>query len=431
MRKYRRYSESIKLEVVRTENPYRFPELEIPRTTALYWIKKSTDLEKHSGEMVESERVRKLHQEVERQRYLLELVSRVRSIFPYGFATDKTVSRPKRKQIVQAIQIAAEFNRIRDCLSLIGLSKKIYSQWLSEFFLCQSDDGHCDQRKPHQLTADEIKIMKRLVTSKKYSHISVHSLCLLAQREGFLYCSIDSWYKYIRIFGWIRPRQRPKENEYREGIRASRANEIWHIDVTEVKTTTGEIVYIQVVYDNFSRFVIAWKVTSEISALSTVGLLESAKRRVLELGDSGDSTVMMDGGPENDNGRVLQFITSKSLTRLIARVDIHYSNSMVESLFRGLKSNFLNTEEINSKMDVVEKVDFYFSEHNEKIPRAIFKGATPKEIFLNLWTEVDAEKLKEGLRQAQENRKIVFRKRTCLACDDSLDGKATSLLRNS
>lgn len=39
-----------------------------------------------------------------------------------------------------------------------------------------------------------------------------------------------------------------------------------------------------------------------------------------------DAKIVMDGGPENDNGSVLKFVTSKSLLRLIARVGIRYSN---------------------------------------------------------------------------------------------------------
>lgn len=193
-------------------------------------------------------------------------------------------------------------------------------------------------------------------------------------------------------------------------------NEMWHIDVTEVKTINDEIVYIQVVYDNFSRYVIAWKVTSEIGDLSTVGLLEKAKAHAIDLGSLPETKVIMDGGPENDNTRVLNFTTSKSLTRLIARVDIHFSNSMAESLFRSLKSNFLNTEEIRSKSDVENKVNFYFNEHNDNIPKAVFKGATPKEIYLNLWNSGRIEELKAGLQLAMENRKKVYHERSCVAC---------------
>ncbi len=414
--KYRHYPDSIKLEVVKTNNPYQFPELEIPRTTALYWIKKSKKIKSAAPEFLESERIKKLQSQIDQQQSLLDLVSRVREIYRHGFSSGKPIYRPQRKKIVVAIQETGKLNRIRDCLKAIGLSKKIYGQWLSEFFLCQNEVGICDQRRPQQLTAEEIKTMKRLVTSKKYSHITIHSLCLLAQREHFLFCSIDSWYKYIRIFGWLRQRRKPEEGADRVGIRAKMPNEMWHIDVTEVKTINDEVVYIQVVYDNFSRYVIAWKVTSEIGGLSTVSLLEKAKEHAISLGSLPETKVIMDGGPENDNVRVLNFTTSKSLKRLIARVDIHFSNSMAESLFRSLKSNFLNTEEIRTKSEVESKVNFYFNEHNDFIPKAIFKGATPREIYLNLWNSQRAEELKTGLHLAMESRKKVYHERSCSAC---------------
>ncbi len=87
----------------------------------------------------------------------------------------------------------------------------------------------------------------------------------MAQRENKLLCSLDSWYKYIRIFGWIRPREeQKKETPFKIGIRAKAPNEIWHIDVTEVTTQKGDTIYIQIVYDNFSRYILAWQVTTQI-----------------------------------------------------------------------------------------------------------------------------------------------------------------------
>lgn len=93
-----------------------------------------------------------------------------------------------------------------------------------------------------------------------------------------------------------------------------------------------------------------------------------------ELGGPPVSMVMMDGGPENDNSNVLKFVASRNFKRLIAQVDIHFSNSMVESLFRCLKSNFLDGEEIESTSDVEKKCSFYFTGHNDRIPKAIFRG---------------------------------------------------------
>jgi transposase InsO family protein len=415
-KKYRKYPDAIKLEVAKTRNPYLFPELKIPRTTALYWLDTVKDLEGCAPQVIESERVQGLTQEVERQRALLELARKTKLLCPRGFSTTLAISRTRRKRQIELIQSAAVFNRIDDCLAVIGLSKKLYAQWLSEFFLCRNESGQCDQRRPHQLTTIEIATMRKLVVSKRYAHISIASLCLLAQREGLLFCSIDSWYKYVQIFGWDRPRKEVEETNRKEGIRAKKPNEIWHVDVTQVKTKAGEVVYVQVVYDNFSRFIIAWKVTTSIGGLSTVDLLEKARKRAQDLGGPQVAQVMMDGGPENDNSNVLQFVTSKNFRRLIARVDIHFSNSMVESLFRCLKSNFLNGEEIGSPGDVEKKCEFYFGEHNERIPKAIFKGATTREMFLGLWTSDAQTKLKDGLKAARENRALVFQRKSCSAC---------------
>ncbi len=264
-KKYRQYNHEIKLAVAQSKNPYLFPELKIPRTTAIYWIKKTHKLEAISPAKIESERINLLEFQVKQQNALLKLIRKVRCIFPHSFQANKFISKTQRKNIVKAIQQAAHWNLIKDCLKIIGLSKRIYSQWLTEFFLCQNEFGYCDQRLPHQLTADELKVMKTLLLAHRYSHFSIPSLCLLAQREKKLLCSLDSWYKYIRIFGWIRPREeQKKETPFKIGIRAKAPNEIWHIDVTEVTTQKGDTIYIQIVYDNFSRYILAWQVTTQI-----------------------------------------------------------------------------------------------------------------------------------------------------------------------
>jgi len=85
-------------------------------------------------------------------------------------------------------------------------------------------------------------------------------------------------------------------------------------------------------------------------------------------------------------------------------------------MFRSLKSNFLNTEELLSKSDVENKINFYFNEHNDNIPKAIFKGATPREIYLNLWSTKNVAELKVGLQLAMENRKKVYHEKSCAAC---------------
>ena len=135
-------------------------------------------------------RVRSLKTEISALKSLTSLVEKMRVLAPSGFKDVRIPSKPVRKQIIDAVLIAVKLNKISDCLRLVGLSKSTYSRWLAEFFLCGSLNTICFQRRPQQLMLDEIKTMARLVTSKKYSHFSISSLCVWAKREGLLVCSL-------------------------------------------------------------------------------------------------------------------------------------------------------------------------------------------------------------------------------------------------
>ena len=60
------------------------------------------------------------------------------------------------------------------------------------------------------------------------------------------------------------------------GIRAIRPNQLWHIDVTIVRLVDGTKAYLQAVIDDYSRYVLVWKVSADISAVNTRDLLLSA-----------------------------------------------------------------------------------------------------------------------------------------------------------
>ena len=205
--------------------------------------------------------------------------------------------------------------------------------------------------------------MKKYVTSRKFAYISVASFHLLAHRMGDLFCSVDTCYKYIRCFEWKRPWVVRKKEIQKTGIRDTRTNEIWHLDVTVVNIRPGYKLYIQAVIDNFSRFVLAWRVTETVNAQNTIETLNLAKTKATELlaASSQDSTqVMMDPGTENKNGKVLQFIVSQNLVRTLE----------------------------------TRRAEFYFREHNHVIPLAAHNGARPAEVFLSSWGEKEQNELR-------------------------------------
>ena len=210
---------------------------------------------------------------------------------------------------------------------MIRLSPSRYHNW-NRIQQCELDDkSSCPQLSPHQLTAAEVETIHELVTSDEYRHVPTGTLAWLAQRIGKVFASASTWYRLVRDNKWRRPRQRVHPAAPKVGIRASRPNEIWHIDTTLIRLLDGSRAYLHAVIDNFSRRILGWKVTSTFEPGATAEILLVASKGV----DHGTPTLLADGGAENFNGAVDELINSGLLHRVLARTEITFSNSMIES----------------------------------------------------------------------------------------------------
>lgn len=404
--KYRKYPEAVRLEISRTGNIHLFPGHNIPRTTAQYWVKtkkrRNPILLAENSKLLSTER-EGLKQALEKERALTTLLKAIRSIFPYDFQRKRVTCKSTRQRIVAAIQACLKFHNLDFCLQLVGLSKSAYQRWRCENSFCRAAKTVLGRRTLSQLTEQEVKIMKTYLTSKKYAHLSIPSLHWLAQREGLLFCCLETWYKYFRHFEWKRPWQKIKRIFRREGVRATRANEIWHVDVTLITTHDRKKVYLQAVVDNFSRYVLAWAITDKIGSHETVALLDRAKWRAQK--SQIPSTIYMDSGTENKNKIAERWIHSNNMARVLARVETQYSNSMVESLFRTLKSNYLCHQSVRDSSDLKRKVNFFIRQYNSKIPLAALEGGSPSEVYNSTWSEDSRRHLKEQRQEAQMMRR--------------------------
>jgi transposase InsO family protein len=95
------------------------------------------------------------------------------------------------------------------------------------------------------------------------------------------------------------------------GIRATKSNEIWHIDVTVIRLLNGTKLYLHGVVDNFSRRLLAWKLEEKLSPTTTCEVLAEAAKELPELQST--VKVLADSGVENVNDAVDKFLFGGSL----------------------------------------------------------------------------------------------------------------------
>ena len=228
---------------------------------------------------------------------------------------------------------------------------------------------------------------------------------------GKVFASTSTWRRLVGNHKWRRARQRVHPAKPKVGIRASKSNEIWHVDTSIVRLLDGSKAYLHAVIDNYSRRILSWKVSSTFNLVATVEILLTALQGMV----NGKPMLLADGGVENFNGAVNELVESGLLNRVLAQTEITFSNSMIESWWRVLKHQWLFLNTLDSVRTVETLVAFYVQEYNSSLPHSAFRGQTPDEMCFGIGGKIPTE-LETSRKKAREARVEANRKQMCRAC---------------
>ena len=117
------------------------------------------------------------------------------------------------------------------------------------------------------------------------------------------------------------------------------------------------------------------------------------------------------------NTNIDELVKSDLISRIIAQIDVVFSNSLIESFFNQLKNRYLYYEDISSPKKLQKCVDFYVQQQNEVIPMMALNGLTPIEVY-NLGFIPEKEPLVEkAMVKEAVRRRIDYRMAlNCQAC---------------
>ena len=344
---YRRYDPRLKNLVAKSGNIDRFKQYGIPASSLRQWVKDGPkefftlpEFEMDSSSLVRETLALKSQIEVLRAKH--ELLSKTIKIFGFQIQFRRLPQPESKSDILAAIKSAMQTISLQVCLELIGLSSARYFHWIKRQVTCAlKDQSTCPRVSPTKLTTSEINKIKDLYTSKDFSHYSALSLSWLGKKTGDIVASASTWSRVIRDLGIKRNRLRVYPTKPKIGIRASAPGQIWHLDLTILRLQDGTRAFIQAIIDNYSRYVLAWKVSKDYGGVRTKDLIHEALLMAQSLGLRMAPDVLVDSGTENLNTHVDELVTSELIRRTVAQIDIEFSNSMIEMLFHRLKHRHL------------------------------------------------------------------------------------------
>jgi transposase InsO family protein len=106
---------------------------------------------------------------------------------------------------------------------------------------------------------------------------------------------------------------------------------------------------------------------------------------------AGQPVVYVDSGVENVNGAVDVALITACLNRVLAQVEVAFSNSMIEAFWRSLKHQWLFFNSLDSIERLRVLVDFFVEKHNTQMPHAAFHGQTPDEMHFATAVDLPAQ----------------------------------------
>lgn len=170
-----------------------------------------------------------------------------------------------------------------------------------------------------------------------------------------------------------------------KGLVIDRPNQVWCSDITYIRLKGG-FVYLTVVMDWYSRYVLSWEISVTLEESFCISSLERALRcyRIQ---------------PEIFNTDQGSQYTGESFTGVLKEHDIRISmdgkgramdNIMVERLWRTVKYEEVYLRDHESVEELKKGLKTYFEFYNNERPHQTFGGRTPKEIYRGISTQKKA-----------------------------------------
>ena len=349
---------------------------------------------------------------------LLRLTATVRNAFKLTKHFYKTLHACK-DTVVDTVQRIQSIISIKASAKLLGLSCSTLRSWITQVRIrCNDSVIHaCRKVHPNQLLASECNTIKQLLLNDEFTHWPLVSLYYYALHKKLVSISLSTWYKYVAIFN-IKRYKPISIKKHQPSVQASFPNQYWHADVTQFKTNNGVLHYIYLVVDNYSKMILAWQVSTKLSAAVRLQTFKQAIEQTLYYHPQHTTTnLIVDGGRENNNNTVEQFLqslTQLNIRKLKALKDVPFSNAHAEAANRTLKLYYLNREPIADTQALQNILANSINELNTIRPNSRIQGLKPIEAYT--FHTIDKTQISQQIQTARVLRASLNKINTCGSC---------------
>lgn len=167
------------------------------------------------------------------------------------------------------------------------------------------------------------------------------------------------------------------------GLEINYSNQVWASDMTFIRLRGG-FVYLTVVMDWYSRYVLSWEISVTMEESFCVSALERALRCY-----SPPEIFNTDQGSQYTGNAFTDVLKGRGIRISMDGKGRAMDNIMVERLWRTVKYEDIYTRDYESVEDLKKGLREHFDFYNNERPHQSFGGRTPAEVY---WRTVELRK---------------------------------------
>ena len=313
-------------------------------------------------------------------------------------------SQAEKREIIQLVEHSAL--SVKKTLDELQVPRSTFYRWYKHY-LAEGEAGLVDHRpNPHQVWNRIPQEVKQQVVELALEHPdrSPRQIAWLFTDEKGYFISESSAYRILKSFDLV-------ESPAFQVISAAkhfkqptkRIHELWQTDFTYFKIQGWGWYYLSTVLDDFSRYIIAWKLTTSMSTTDVQDTL------LMALASTGLDQVLVEHRPRllSDNGscyvsgELRSFLESRHIEHTHSAPYHPMTQGKIERYHRSMK-NIVNLQNYFLPTELEVEIASFVNYYNHQRYHESLDNLTPADVYFGRAKEVLSKRdqiKKETLQQ--------------------------------
>ena len=247
---------------------------------------------------------------------------------------------------------------------------------------------------------------KILAQARASPELSARQLaCMIVDAEG-LYVSESTVFRILKREGLIKPAEVVGFKAGKEYHRKTkRPNELWATDCAHLKVVDWGWYYLVTVIDDFSRFILAWDLKSDMAAGSLIDVVQQAvdSTGMTDVPVENRTVLLSDNGPGYLSRQFSQYLRLVGIRHIVASPYHPQTNGKIERYHRTIKGE-INLVHYGMPVELKEAIKEFVEYYNYRRYHEGLGDVTPYAVYTGRYLEVIQRRKEAKSRTLQARR---------------------------